>query len=144
MDFVTMLETHLRWAEDERLMPYRDTTGHLTIGVGRNLSKKGLSPDEVDHLLTNDVVEVLDVCRKLPYWNHLNDARRLVVADMVFNLGEAGFHTFKKMEQALVHELYDEAAREMIDSTWYHQVRRRARVLVKAMRTGQWGSYPLH
>jgi lysozyme len=140
MDFITLLENHLRWAEGERTFPYRDTTGHLTIGVGRNLSEKGLSPDEIDHLLTNDVVEVLDVCRGLPYWNHLNDARRIVVADMVFNLGERGFHTFKKMEEALLHELYDEAAREMTDSTWFRQVGRRSHKLVKAMRTGLWGS----
>lgn len=138
MDFISLLQRHLRWAEGVRQKPYRDTVGKLTIGVGRNLSDRGLSLDEIDHLLTNDVVLVLDACKALPYWNHLNEARRLVVADMIFNMGEGTFHTFKKMEDALVHGLYDEAAREMEDSTWYHQVKRRSRPLVKAMRTGVW------
>lgn len=42
--------------EGRRAHPYTDTTGNLTIGVGRNLSDRGLSADEIDLLFANDLV----------------------------------------------------------------------------------------
>ena len=134
------LRRHLEWAEGREKKPYLCPADKITIGVGRNLQDKGLSDLEVDLLLDNDITDVLSVCVDLPYWNHLNDARRIVVADMMFNLGERGFHTFKRFEDALLHEVYDEAAHEMVDSEWYRQTGRRAKKLVKAMRTGTWQS----
>ena len=41
--------------EGMRLMPYRDTVGKLTIGVGRNLDDVGISLDEANMLLTNGI-----------------------------------------------------------------------------------------
>ena len=42
-----LLEGH----EGRRAFPYRDSVGKLTIGVGRNLSDRGLSEGEIDQLL---------------------------------------------------------------------------------------------
>ena len=36
--------------EGTRLKPYTDTTGHLTIGFGRNLSQVGISLAEAEYL----------------------------------------------------------------------------------------------
>ena len=41
--------------EGLRLFPYADTVGKLTIGFGRNLTDIGISRDEADALLTNDL-----------------------------------------------------------------------------------------
>jgi lysozyme len=130
-------EEHLRWAEGVRSLPYKDSVGVLTIGVGRNL-ERGLSDDEIGYLLSNDVRDVLRDARTLSYWPQLNEARQLVVADLVFNLGLARWLKFAKANAALERDDYAAAADELVDSTWYRQVGRRAVKLVAAMRSGEW------
>ena len=49
------LEQH----EGRRARPYMDSVGKITIGVGRNLSDKGLSQAEIDALLEHDLDDVL-------------------------------------------------------------------------------------
>lgn len=131
---------HLEWAEDRRNKAYLDNAKppRVTIGVGRNLSDKGLSDEEIDFLLDNDIADVLRECAGLPYWMLLDDVRQLVVADCVFNLGMAGWRKFAKANTALADGDWDLAADEMKDSGWYKQVGRRAMKLVEAMRSGLW------
>ena len=129
---------HLEWAEDRRSYPYEDSTGHITIGVGRNLSTVGLSDDEIDLLLENDIARALHGAETLPYWDQLDPVRQLVVADMIFNLGLPRFEGFVRANRALRLGDYDEAADEMLDSRWARQVGRRANKLAKAMRSGEW------
>lgn len=136
------LTRHIKWAEaaagPERF-PYRDTVKKkLTIGYGRNLDDVGISPDEAEYLLRNDInAAIADACT-LPYWESLNTARRMVLVDMVFNLGLPKFLRFVKLGAALHIGDYRLAAAEMIDSRWYRQTRRRAKILVDSMRTGEW------
>lgn len=129
---------HLIWAEAERLFPYRCSAGKLTIGVGRNLDDRGISPAESRFMLDNDITIVLEEVDSLDYWNQLNEARQLVVADMVFNLGFYRFLQFKKLNAALAIHDYTLAAAEMKDSRWYRQVGRRAEKLHAAMLSGEW------
>lgn len=129
---------HLRWAEDTREFPYRCSAGKLTIGVGRNLDDKGLSPAEIEFLLDNDVAGTIEDCQRLTYWDALDETRQLIVADMVFNLGFTKFLTFKKLNAALAIQDYSLAAAEMKDSNWYRQVGRRAHRLHSAMLSGDW------
>jgi lysozyme len=129
---------HLKWAEGVRQFPYRCSAGKLTIGVGRNLDDNGLSLDEVDYLLDNDIAAVIKDCERLDYWDNLDPVRRLVVADMVFNLGHSRFLRFKKLNAALAIKDYTLAAHEMKDSRWYDQVGRRAWRLREAMLSGEW------
>jgi GH24 family phage-related lysozyme (muramidase) len=44
----------IKQQEGCRLKPYTDTTGHITIGYGRNLTDCGISQDEADLMLAND------------------------------------------------------------------------------------------
>lgn len=129
---------HLKWAEAVKQFPYRCSAGKLTIGVGRNLDDKGLSLDEVDYLLDNDIAGTLRDCERLDYWNSLDPVRQLVVADMVFNLGLSRFLKFVKLNAALALHDYTLAAHEMMDSNWYKQVGRRAWRLREAMLSGEW------
>ena len=138
MRLMKRLMRHLTWAEGVKMFPYTDTMGFLTIGVGRNLSRNGLRPDEVSLLLQNDASEALKQASELDFWDSLSETRRLIVADMIFNLGLAGFSTFKKFQAALRSEDYAVAADEMVDSDWYIQTGRRAKKLVEAMRTNEW------
>lgn len=131
------LKAQLRRHEGERLKPYKDTTGHLTIGVGRNLDDVGISEDESEYLLENDVRRVEgELTRSVPCFSSLEDSRQRVLANMTFNLGVAKLLQFKKMLSAVEARNFDKAADEMLDSTWARQVGDRAVELAKQMREG--------
>lgn len=134
---IDKFKEHLRWAEGEKLFPYRCSAGKLTIGVGRNLDDRGITKEESDFILNTDVSLVLEECGGLDYWNDLDPARQFVVADMVFNLGLARFNRFVNFQAALRIRDYTLAAHEMMDSRWASQVGRRALKLKDIMLSGE-------
>ena len=117
---------------------YQDSLGINTIGYGRNIDEKGLTDDEAEYLLKNDIAESIYAASSLlsSTWDMLSQNRRAVVVDMVFNMGLTRFMGFKKMIAALDAGDYYEAAEQMIDSKWYRQVGRRGERLVNMMREG--------
>lgn len=127
----------LEFFEGREEKAYRDSRGIITIGVGRNLESVGLSTEEINHLLRNDVARVHCVARELPIWTKLDDVRARVVMDMIFNMGLNGFLRFRKMIAAIERQDWGAAADEMVDSAWYGQVGRRSRILVERMRSGR-------
>lgn len=132
------LVRHQRWAEAVRPFPYEDQVGKLTIGVGRNLDDNGLSDDEINYLHQNDLNRCWDEAATLGWFADLDDVRKLVVLDMIFNLGLKRFRGFVNTIAALEVKDFKTAAREMVDSKWYRQTGRRAKRLVRAMATGEW------
>ena len=136
-----LLRAHVKWAEaasGPELFPYRDTVEKLTIGYGRNLDDRGISPAEAEFLLDNDIADAIADAKTLPYWGSLGPVRQLAIVDMVFNLGLTKFKKFVRLNNALSIQDYSLAAHEMKDSKWYRQTERRAKVLVRAMSTGTW------
>lgn len=136
-----LLREHVKWAEaasGPELYPYKDSVGVLTIGYGRNLDDNGISRDEAELMLVNDLDAAIADAMTLPYWDRLSPVRQLVLSDMSFNLGLPRLLKFKKMHAALEVGDYSLAAHEMMDSKWYRQTERRAKVLVRAMQTGIW------
>ncbi len=131
-------ERHLIWSEGFKNKAYTCPAGKITVGVGRNLEDRGLSDDEVLYLLHNDMDSVEAEARTLPYYEALNEARQLVICDLIFNMGLAKWLTFSRANAALAAHDYERAADEMVDSRWYTQTGRRAKRLVEAMRTGEW------
>lgn len=111
--------------------------GYPTIGIGRELQNFGLSDDEARYLLMNDIERVLKEAEAFTWWNNINEARKICVANMLFNLGLTRFNQFKKFQAALDVNNWAEAADEMTDSKWAKQVKTRATRLEKIMRTGQ-------
>lgn len=135
----------LRRDEGVRLKPYTDTVGKLTIGVGRNLTDKGISEKEADAMLTADVMEVREGLSKNGYQYYLGDSdddpavvRYDVLVNMAFNMGIGGLLAFKKMLAAYKAGDWETAATEMLDSKWAEQVGPRAERLAKQMREGVW------
>jgi lysozyme len=124
--------------ERGRHVVYPDSLGINTIGYGRNVDEKGLSDDEAEYLLKNDIAEAIyQVSEELSStWEMLSQNRKAVVVDMVFNMGLPRFKGFKKMIEALHAQDYYEAAAQMIDSKWFGQVGRRGERLVQMMREG--------
>ena len=123
--------------EGLRLKPYRDTTGNLTIGVGRNLDAVGVSRPEALSMLANNITMVeaaLDAGQ--PWWRKLDDVRQDVLAELAFNLGPAGVASFHDTLSALRAGQYAAAADHLMASRWAVEVGARAGELASLLRTG--------
>ncbi len=129
------LREQLMRHEGMRLFPYTDTVGKLTIGVGRNLTDRGLSKDEVMYLLNNDLALVVEeVQRYIPWSRQLDDARRDVLYNMCFNMGIRKLLGFKNFLSCLRVGAYADAADHMLNSLWAKQVGERAEELAFIVR----------
>lgn len=125
----------LRIHEGLRLKPYKDTTGHLTIGYGRNLDANGISEEESEYLFNNDVNRVdSELTQTFEWYNSLSVVRKAVIIDMTFNLGIRGLSRFKKTISYIESKEYEKASVEMLDSLWAKQVGKRAIELSQMMK----------
>ena len=132
------LKAQLTIDEGRKKHIYVDTVGKITAGVGRNLTDRDFSDDEIDLMLTNDIELVerqLDI--SLPWWRSMSEARQTVLANMAFNMGIAGLLKFKNTLGAMMGGRFDDAAKGMLDSLWAKQTGARAQRLAAIMRTGQ-------
>lgn len=125
--------------EGRRARIYVDTVGKVTGGVGRNLTDREFSQDEIDLMLSNDIALVeADLDRTMPWWRTMTEARQGVLANMAFNLGISRLAGFKNTLAYMQAGRYDAAAAGMLDSLWAKQVGARADRLAKIMRTGEY------
>lgn len=116
---------------------YTDTVGKISGGIGRNLTDRGFSDDEIDLMYANDVrMAEADARALVPNFDKLNDVRQEVLVNMSFNMGKTRLAGFKKFLSAVVIQDFTRAADEMKDSAWYGQTKDRAVRLVYAMRFG--------
>lgn len=124
--------------ESFRPFPYVDTTGHTTIGIGRNLTDRGISQPEAMTLLENDITYFSSkLSHVLPVFEELDEIRQIALINMCFNLGVHGLLKFEHMIHALNMKDYDWAAHEMLNSKWRVQVGERAQRLAEIIRTGE-------
>ena len=127
----------IRFHEGVHNKVYLDTLGIETIGVGRNLKDRGLSDDEVDYLLSNDIdIVEAELDKELPWWRDLDEVRARCLADLVFNMGMPRLHGFVKALDALKRRDYQTSADEFADSRWFKQVGQRGGRIVEMIRTG--------
>tara|TARA_S200002703_G_scaffold35221_1_gene30362 strand:- start:92 stop:520 length:429 start_codon:yes stop_codon:yes gene_type:complete len=132
------LFAQLRLHEGVEYKPYKCTAGYLTIGVGRNIEERGLSDDEIDYILQNDVnIATDELVATFDWYPDLDPIRQRVVVDMVFNLGMPRFAQFKNMIAAIEAGDWMEASNQMMDSRWAQQVGLRASRLAEMMETGE-------
>jgi len=134
---VEMIKRH----EGVKSKVYLCTAGFETIGVGRNISESGLglSPDEIDYLLHNDLERCHQELQDAYYWyGGLNKARRDAMVDMCFNLGITRLRGFVNALEAMSREQFDIAADEFMDSRWAKQVGNRAVEVTEMIRTGEY------
>lgn len=120
---------------------YQDSRGYWTIGVGRLIDEKlggGLSDEEVDYLLTNDIARCEEEAAGYPWYPGLSEPRKAVIVSMLFNLGQPRFDGFQMAQSAIAAGDYQEAARQMLDSKWARQVGKRAYEMAVQMETGEW------
>ena len=129
----------LKKHEGLSLKPYKDSLGFLSVGYGRCLDKKGISIQEAEMMLDNDVSDCMAQLRvNLPYFDVLDSVRQDVLINMCFNLGLTGLQKFKLTLLHLQHGDYSMAAESMLDSKWAKQVGPRGVELSEMMRTGKY------
>lgn len=125
--------------EGMRRKPYRCTAGKLTIGVGRNLDDRGISPDEAMYMLANDIKDARrEMSAAFPWFDKLDEVRQAVLIDMCVNLGLSRLQGFRNTLALIGVGKYEAAAQEMLNSKWAEQVGRRAQRLSRMMATGRW------
>jgi len=123
--------------EGMRLQAYKCPSGFTTVGIGRNLDTNGLTEEEAIYLFWHDFNRCHGECAKeFDFWPALDDARRLVLINMCFNLGITTLKTFKRTLEAIRTKQYEAASGFMLDSLWARQVGHRAVRLSKIMATG--------
>ena len=135
--FLDIAKAQLKIDEGIRAKPYRDTVGKLTIAVGRNLDDVGLHADEIELLLDNDVNAAVRVAQQLfDNFDSLSDNRKAVLVNMAFNLGMTRLAGFVHFRSAVEQGQWEQAAVEMLHSTWATEVGQRAIRLAEQMRRG--------
>ena len=131
-DLIEMIKKH----EGKKLIPYKCSKGHLTIGYGHNLNK-GISENIALYMLYGDIKNAQnDVKILMPYLED-NTVRYYAFVDMMFNLGLTKIKKFNKMLVAAKNGDWKETANQMLDSDWHKQVGNRAKRLSEIMLTGE-------
>jgi lysozyme len=142
-------EQLIRMHEGERRLAYDDANGqtltpgtwllgNATIGVGRNLVGKGLSTDEMDYLLHNDIAEIQSFLSNYPWYSKLDPVRQAALTDLAFNTGRHGFSGYARMIAVLSTGDYGAVAGELLKSKGAEQLPKRYGCLADMLKTGQW------
>ena len=135
---ISMLKRH----EGVETHAYKCSESKITIGVGRNVDKGGglgLSDDEVDYLLQNDIDRVIsELNSEYDWFSDLDEVRQDAIIDISFNLGQTRLRAFKNALSAMAEGDWGEAADQFMDSRWSGQVGNRASNLTDMIRTGSY------
>lgn len=134
------------------LMPYKDTKGYWTIGIGRCFEKNpltleekkvcgdymhGITKNAAFYLLRHDIEKAKKECsRSIPFFNKLDAERRYCLIDMCFQMGK-GLLGFKKMLRAMGVGNWEEAYKECLDSDYArNDSPSRAKRIANTIKTG--------
>jgi len=137
----------LRRHEGVESHAYMCSQDFLTIGVGRNIDPGddevsqglGLSEDEIDYLLENDIIRVAqELHSEYSWFPGLDEARRDAMVDISFNLGQTRLRGFRNALAAMGEGDWEEASEQFLDSRWAVQVGDRAAELAEMIRTGEY------
>ena len=124
---------------------YNDHLGFATFGVGHLVLESdpeygseigtAVSESRVIEAFEQDCENVLRDCNILyEDFGDLPEEAQQVIANMMFNMGRPRLTKFRGMKRGVDSRNWNDAADEMVDSTWYKQVTNRADRLVNRMR----------
>ena len=141
IDMDKLLESVKRH-EGYRNKVYKDTLGKRTVGVG-HLCVEDFWEDDKEYeesflmeILEKDLQSAIDqaddMCKDLK----ISSDAKILIIEMIFQLGGNGVSKFRKMWQALQQDPpdYAEASVQMLDSRWAKQTPNRAQEMAKHMK----------
>lgn len=138
MSYIDTAIALIKKHEGLRLHAYIDTVGATSIGYGRNLRDTGISEQEADFLLANDIDNwvISDAEQLFPCFDSLTDNRKVAIVDMMYNMGYTALEGFKVFRAAVINEQWSAAADAMLNSKWAKQTGNRAIEDANLMRIG--------
>jgi len=120
-------EKYIKKHEGFRQFVYKCPAGKLTIGYGRNLENRGITIEEAEYLIRNDISDLEKRLKeKIDFWKDLSETRQTVLIDMAFNIGINGLLKFKNMLEFSRQGEFSKAAIEILKSEYAKQVKNRA------------------
>lgn len=151
LDFIVR---RLVFHEGLRLMPYRCSSGKLTIGVGRCIDtnpftleekkaigdwRHGITENAAYMLLRNDIKRCINELKnEIDFYRTLDIERQYALLDMCFQLGINGLKKFKNMLKWMKMKQWKAAADECLRSTYAEQTPARAKRIARVIREGVW------
>ena len=130
------LRDRIRKHEGCVTVPYYDSEGIITVGIGRNLQAVPFSQDEIELMFSNDLRRARAGAKTFECYVDLDPMRQGVLTEMVFQMGVNGVSTFKNFLIAANNHDWATAAEEMLDSKWAKQTPERAKSLAKLFLRG--------
>ena len=125
-----------------RHVAYKCPSGYWSLGIGRNIDPNGgigLSQEEVDMLLENDIARVIkELASEYPWFNDLDDVRKDAMIDISFNLGATRLRGFRRALAAMDAADYKTASLEFLDSKWSRDVKGRSTELAYMIEMGEY------
>jgi lysozyme len=121
---------------------YLDTRNKRTVGVGHlcveDFWEDGKEYEEsfLMDILQKDLQGSIDGAEELCEGLKISDDAKILIIEMIFQLGKTGVKKFRNMWKALQQDppQYDVAATEMLDSRWAKQTPNRAKEMSDHMR----------
>lgn len=147
---ITNLADQLRRDEAEKQFAYDDADGstllkgsvlkgNLSIGVGRNLSAKGISKKEQDFLLANDIDEATVALEaNFPWTTSLEPIRKGALLNLTFNMGIHDLTKFQTFMGLMEQGQYAEAAADLRTTAIDHEEPARIGRLALQLESGNW------
>lgn len=111
---------------------YLDTKGKITWGYGFTYITKY----EAEFILRNRISDIQRYLVRYKWYLEMNEERKRVVQNMVYQLGINGFLSFKKTIGYFIVKDYKNASMEMLDSKWHKDTPARCERLAKIMLNG--------
>jgi lysozyme len=135
MNVSDLIKSH----EGLSLKLYKCPADRWTIGYGRNVEDRGISPREAEYLLACDIQQFREqLTRDYPWFTSLSEVRQAAMTDLIYNVGPGNLKKFVKFLAAMARGDWERAGDELVQSKWYTQVRNRAPRIVMMIRTGGW------
>lgn len=142
--------------EDYKPVPYKDSKGLWTFGIGRCLETNPLTGAEWKRLLDNGWINVsigklgaqwLTTCQlaaiasvldRYNWFSQIGDVRQNAFIEMAFQLGITSFARFTQMLTAANVGDWQGVHDQALDSDWAKQTPARAKMIATMLLTGQW------
>ena len=127
--------------EGYRNKVYLDTLNKRTVGVGHlcveNFWEDGKEYEEkfLMDILQKDLQGAIDGAEELCKDLKISDDAKIIIIEMIFQLGKTGVSKFRNMWKALQQDPpdYKEASVQMLDSRWAKQTPNRAKEMASHM-----------
>jgi lysozyme len=138
MNSLEKLKAHIRASEGLKLLVYKCPSGFNTIGYGTNLDC-GITMHQAEALMCAEIDDLIEkIPSVVPFWDELDDARKMCLIDMAYNMGLSGLSKFHNTLDALQDGDYTAAAAGIRASKYYTQTGNRAKKIAKIIETGEW------